>query len=64
VVGYRIYRHAAGEKAKVIAESKGAAESWMDSEAKRGTTYLYSMTAVDAAGSESSPSEPVAAYRR
>jgi len=64
VVGYRIYRRAAGEKAKVIAEPKDTTGSWIDTEAKPGSPYVYSLTAVDAEGSESSPSEPVSAYRR
>ncbi|HKI82718.1 MAG TPA: hypothetical protein VKA63_00155, partial [Candidatus Krumholzibacteria bacterium] len=64
VVGYRIYRHAAGEKAELVAELKSDSGSWIDTQANRGTTYVYSITAVDGKGSESSSSEPVSAYRR
>ncbi len=64
VVGYRVYRHTAGEPAALIAKPELASGSWMDTTAKQGITYVYAVTSVDAGGSESLPSEAVSAYWR
>lgn len=64
VVGYRVYRHAAGEQAAILAKPGLALGSWMDTTAKQGITYVYTVTSVDSGGTESLPSEAVSSYWR
>jgi fibronectin type 3 domain-containing protein len=63
VVGYRIYRHAPGGTAKLIAQPGRDEASWMDTKPNVGTTYVYTITAVGTGGKEGSLSDPVSAYR-
>jgi fibronectin type 3 domain-containing protein len=63
VAGYRIYRRAPGEQAAVVARPGRDEVAWTDRTARKGTTYVYVVTAIGSDGSEGAPSDPVSAYR-
>ena len=52
VTGYRIYRDGN------LVDTTGAATSYADTRVGPGTTYDYTVSAVDAVGNESAPSDP------
>lgn len=60
VTGYNIYRSQPDGTYKPIA-SGVAAPSYVDHNVSDGTTYHYFVTAVDAAGHESPPTNPTVA---
>jgi len=51
--GYRVYREAPGEPRRKLADVEPGRSSWLDTSARAGVSYLYSVTAVDLAGNES-----------
>ncbi|MGI8788880.1 MAG: hypothetical protein ACR2HG_14150 [Pyrinomonadaceae bacterium] len=50
ILSYRIYRGAAGEGEKLLAEVKANVNTFVDRKAKRGRNYYYHVTAVNALG--------------
>jgi hypothetical protein len=61
LAGYRVYRTAPGGGPERIAEVGAGRAAWLDEGAERGVAYRYTVTAVDKAGNESGPTEPVEA---
>jgi hypothetical protein len=61
LASYRVYRTAPGGAAERLAELAPNRTSWLDETAARGVAYRYAVSAVDAAGNESAPSDPVEA---
>jgi hypothetical protein len=58
---YRIYRRAGDEPWSGTPIGVATASAWTDDAVVIGTTYEYRVTAVDTAGNESMPSDPVSA---
>ncbi|HUG53088.1 MAG TPA: fibronectin type III domain-containing protein [Vicinamibacteria bacterium] len=57
LAAYRVYRRPAdGGEPQRLAEVKPPQTSWRDATAASGSRYVYTVTAVDQAGNESSPS--------
>jgi len=63
LASYRLYRQAPGAAREAVGEVKPPETSLRDATAVRGTTYAYTVTAVDAAGNESPPSAAATAAR-
>jgi hypothetical protein len=61
LAGYRVYRTAPGGQPERVAELATNRASWLDESARPGVPYRYAVTAIDAAGNESAPGEPVEA---
>ncbi len=61
LAGYRVYRTAPGGPPQKIADVEPNRASWIDDTAERGVEYGYAVTALDQAGNESPPTEPVEA---
>jgi hypothetical protein len=61
LAGYRVYRTAPGGTPERLAEVDQTHTSWLDTTARRGVSYRYSITAFDQAGNESPPGRPVEA---
>jgi hypothetical protein len=61
--GYRVYRRAPGGERGMVAELPPGRASWLDEAAEPGVAYLYEVTAFDAAGNESPPTEPAEGRR-
>ncbi len=61
LAGYRVYRTAPGGTPQKIADVEPNRASWLDDTAERGVGYRYAVTALDQAGNESPPTEPVEA---
>lgn len=59
LAGYRVYREATGEARHKVADVEAGRSSWLDTGAKRGLDYRYTVTAVDRAGNESPQAPPV-----
>jgi len=53
---YRVYRGAPGAAPQRLAEVAAGESTFRDTPAERGMPFLYTVTAVDAAGNESPPS--------
>jgi hypothetical protein len=58
---YRVYRASGGALPARLAEMPAAERAYRDPSGVRGTAYRFTVTAVDAAGNESSPSPPAEA---
>jgi len=54
---YRVYRGAPGAAPKRLAEVAAGESTYRDTPAEHGVPFLYTVTAVDAAGNESPPSD-------
>jgi hypothetical protein len=54
----RVYRSQAGASPELVAELDGEATRWTDPEPPTGVVLEYALTAADAVGNESPPSEP------
>jgi hypothetical protein len=61
LAGYRVYRAVADGRLERVAQTDIARASWLDETAERGVTYRYAVSAIDQAGNESEPTEPVEA---
>jgi hypothetical protein len=61
LASYRVYRTAPGGAPERLAELAPNRTSWLDETAVRGVAYRYAVSAVDAAGNESVPTDPVEA---
>jgi hypothetical protein len=61
LAGYRIYRTAPGGTPERLAQVDQTHTSWLDTTARRGVGYSYSISAFDQAGNESPPGRPVEA---
>ena len=61
LAGYRVYRTAPGEEPERLAEVEVTRSSWLDTTARRGIAYRYTISAFDQAGNESPPGRPVEA---
>jgi hypothetical protein len=59
LAGYRVYREAAGEPRKRLAELSPEKAAYLDETAEKGIAYRYAVTAFDLAGNESEPTDPV-----
>jgi hypothetical protein len=59
LAGYQVYRAAAAEVPVRLARVGPEKAAFLDETAERGVTYRYTLTALDAAGTESEPSESV-----
>jgi hypothetical protein len=57
LAGYRVFRAAAGEPRRLLAELEAGRSAWIDTEARPGVSYEYSVVAFDRAGNES-PAAP------
>ena len=57
LAGYRVFREAAGEPRRMLAELEAGRSAWIDTEARPGVSYKYSVVAFDRAGNES-PAAP------
>jgi hypothetical protein len=64
LVLYRVYRKARGAAAVPVAEVKAPDTSAVDGEAELGQRFQYYVTAIDAAGNESPPSDAAEGVRR
>ncbi len=63
ILEHRIYRsEVAGEVGKVIATVPSQSSEWTDTTLQPDTIYYYTVSAVDAAGNESSIALPIAPY--
>jgi Fibronectin type III domain len=58
LAGYRVYRAREGQTPVRLAELTPAETVFHDHELQPGVAYVYTVTAFDAAGNESPPSEP------
>jgi hypothetical protein len=61
LASYRVYRTAPGGAPERLAELAPNRTSWLDEAAVRGVAYRYAVSAVDTAGNESAPTDPVEA---
>jgi fibronectin type 3 domain-containing protein len=61
LAGYRVYRAAEGQPPQRLAELPPAKAAYLDESARQGVVYRYTLTAYDAAGNESDPTDPVEA---
>ncbi len=61
LAGYRVYRATGDGRPEKVADTALARASWLDETAERGVVYRYAVTALDQAGNESEPTEPVEA---
>jgi hypothetical protein len=61
LAGYRVYRAVGDGRPERVAQTGLARASWLDEKAERGVVYRYAVTALDQAGNESDPTEPVEA---
>jgi hypothetical protein len=61
LAGYRVYRTAPGGEPERLAEVDQAHSSWLDTTARRGVAYRYTVRAFDRAGNESPPGRSVEA---
>ena len=59
LAGYRVYREAPGQPRQRLAELAADKAAFLDETAAKGTTYRYTVTAFDASGNESEPTDPV-----
>lgn len=57
LAGYNVYRHEEGQEPVKINSDLVKTPSYRDAAAERGKTYVYSVTAVDLRGNESSKSQ-------
>jgi fibronectin type 3 domain-containing protein len=62
ITGYRIFRATSGAAASQVGSVSASADSYLDTGAIAGTTYLYTVTASTAAGN-SSPSDSDSGWR-
>jgi predicted small lipoprotein YifL len=56
VAGYRLYRAVRGESPELLADLPPGTTAFRDATVAGGTVYVYTLSAVDAAGNESPPS--------
>ena len=56
LAGYRVYRAPRGGRAELLAELPKTTALYRDTAVSQGVVYVYTVTAVDAAGNESPPS--------
>jgi hypothetical protein len=61
LAGYRVYRAVGDGRLERVAQTDIARASWLDGTAERGVAYRYAVSALDQAGNESEPTEPVEA---
>ncbi|HSD29149.1 MAG TPA: hypothetical protein VLL75_17745 [Vicinamibacteria bacterium] len=61
LAGYRVYRARPDGAMARLAEVGAGRAAWLDETAQRGVAYRYAVTALDQAGNESEPTEPVEA---
>ena len=61
VTGYNIYRATAGAAAVEIGNVSGTSQTYQDTTVTAGTTYTYTVKAIDAAGNLSDPSNAATA---
>jgi fibronectin type 3 domain-containing protein len=61
LAGYRVYRATGDGRLEKLADTALLRASWLDETAVRGVVYRYAVTALDQAGNESEPTEPVEA---
>lgn len=61
LAGYRVYRAKGDGPSEKVADTGLTRASWLDETAERGVVYRYAVTALDQAGNESEPTEPVEA---
>jgi hypothetical protein len=61
LAGYRVYRAAADGPNEKLADVGADRTAWLDETAARGVVYRYAVSALDQAGNESEPTEPVEA---
>jgi hypothetical protein len=61
LAGYRVYRAKGDGPSEKVADTGLTRPSWLDETAERGVVYRYAVTALDQAGNESDPTEPVEA---
>ncbi|HEY8232263.1 MAG TPA: fibronectin type III domain-containing protein [Vicinamibacteria bacterium] len=59
VAGYRVYREGPAEPLRKVADVEAGRSAWLDTSARAGVVYLYTVTALDRAGNES-PEAPKA----
>jgi hypothetical protein len=59
LAGYRVFREAAGEPRRLLAQLEAGRSAFLDAEARPGVSYKYSVAAFDRAGNES-PAAPAA----
>jgi hypothetical protein len=52
LAGYRVYREAAGEPRRMVAEVEASRSAWLDTDARPGVVYLYTVAAFDSAGNQ------------
>jgi hypothetical protein len=52
LAGYRVFREAAGETRRMVAEVEVGRSAWIDTEARAGVVYQYSVAAFDRAGNQ------------
>jgi fibronectin type 3 domain-containing protein len=64
LASYRVYREAAGIPRERVGEVAAPETSLRDTTAAPGTTYAYTVTAVDRVGNESQPSGSSPGVRR
>ncbi len=63
VTGYRLYRAESGGTPALIASPKAAEHSFVDTDARAGHVYVYTLTAVAAGATEGPSSAPVTIRR-
>ena len=61
LAGYRVYRAGPGGEKEKLAEVAASRSNWLDTTARSGVTYRYSISATDQAGNESPPGASVEA---
>lgn len=61
LAGYRVFREASGEPRRMLAELEAGRSAWIDTEARPGVAYRYSVVAFDRAGNEGPAAPPVEA---
>jgi len=64
LAGYRVYRESGDAGRTRVAEVDLGTTTWLDTAAAAGMLHRYTVSAVDAAGNESAPSDAAEARRR